>query len=735
MKLPFLSKKQDAREFFLALLLTPGEVRSILFEKMPSGLLILGTSTQEFAEHLDSLTSDKLLELSDLVISEVEQKLPDGGSFEKVIFSVPHSWIFEGKIIKDHLSKLKSLCEALKLAPVGFIVSIEAVIAYLHKKEGLPVTAVLVEVSAKHVTLTLVKNGTILHVFESVIDKNVLTTVEKLLASQQDLDVLPSKIILLNYEHAKKIQQSFLSHVWPKSIQFLHIPQVEVLDTEVEAQAVISGVATQMGFNTSPDVDLKTMASRETPLEIPLDEKSESADSAPEFAGENVGFFKEIDVLKKETLDVAEEVVPEGNIQKIYEAPKEKAEDNALVTASHFPKMSLPPISFNFLSKNPMHILPRGKSFLLYPILAVLLFIAVIVSYYYFFEKVQVVLFLDKKSVNKELTVTFSRDKQTSGENLILHVNSISTQETGKEDTTATGKKETGDKAKGEVTIYNKTDSPKIFAKGTQLTGPNSLVFDLTEDVKVASTSSFSTTFSNEKGNVTADKFGKEYNLPSASNFQFKDAATADFFAKNESAFSGGTKKDITVVSAEDLASLQSQTIKSLSQKAVQDSEVKKASGAEILSLPLEYSFDDKSFSKKEGDEATNVSLTATITYILGSYKKSDLVSLAKGATQKDAPSDYTYSGKDSEIKVADISQDKDGVVSGKLVFSSVFLPQVSPATFPSEIAGKSIERANQIIQVKGVTDDQILFLRSLPFFPKLLPFNHGNIQVVTKTQ
>src|ERR1035437_266397 len=116
MKLPFLSKKQEEKEFFLALLLSPGEIRSILFEKTVGGLLILGTYTQEFSEHLNTLTQEKLIELSDVVISEVEQKLPEGGSFEKVIFSVPYGWVSEGKIIKDHLAKLKSLCEALKLS-------------------------------------------------------------------------------------------------------------------------------------------------------------------------------------------------------------------------------------------------------------------------------------------------------------------------------------------------------------------------------------------------------------------------------------------------------------------------------------------------------------------------------------------------------------------------------------------------------------------------------------------
>lgn len=748
MNLPFLSKKEPKKEFFLALLLSPGEVRSILFEKASSGLLILGTYTREFSEHLDVLTGEKLIELSDEVISEAEQKLSDGGNLEKVIFSVPYTWISEAKIIKEHLAKLKSLCEALRLSPVGFIVSVEAVIAYLHKKEGLPVTAILVELSQKHVSLTIVKNGTILNVYTHEIEKDTLSTVEKLLATQEDLEVLPSKIILLNYKHAKKIQQSFLSHTWPKSIQFLHLPQVEVLDTQVEAQAVISGVATQMGFNVLPEMDISSINAQKTPVEIlPDGEKNEEKLDSPkeeaekvregkdmaEFTGEKAGFFKEVDVLKQRSME-AEEVPPSSNVDNGEEVPPTQEEERRLIPVPPFSKVSFPHVSFGFLSKLAPSPFSRGKSAFMYPILAVLLFIMVLVGYYYFFEKAQVILFLDKKNVNKELQVSFSRDKVTSGADSVVHVKAITTQQSGKEEAPATGKKETGDKAKGEVTILSSLDKETVVEKGTVLTSSNSLKFTLDSDVKIASSSGISDVKS-AKGKVTATDIGKQYNLPSGSKFAVADFDSSSVEAKNENAFSGGTKKDITVVSAADMSSLQSKVVKSLSQEAVLEEKAKKPEDSEILSFPLEFSVDQKSFSKKEGEEASKFSFSATITYVLGLYKKSDLIVLAKEVSQKDAPSDYSYSGKDSEISVKDVSQDKSGEVFGKLVFSSVFLPRISVETFSGEILGKSIDKAEQLIQVKGVQDDQILFIRSLPFFPKLLPFNKNNIEIVTKIQ
>lgn len=764
MKLPFLSKKKDGKEYFLALLFSSNDVKSLLFEKTGESLLIIAAKKEEFEEPLDLLTSERLIELSDIVISSVEEALPEASLLDKTIFAVPHRWVVDGKIIKEELMKLKSLCEALHLTPVGFIVSIEAIIAYLHKKQGVPVTAIFVEIGKKHVTLSIAKNGTVLLVEDQEIEKSPIETVEKILSSQEVLDVLPSKIILLNFEHAKKTQQTFLSHSWGKNLSFLHIPQVEVLDTEIESQAVISGVAAQMGFAMLPDMDLSHLEKHDAPVTVASDQTHGDSNPEPEkdetidgtdtseestheplkddteeiFNGENVGFLKEVDILKKDEAEEKTEEQPEANIsepQQVQHAVSTQELTHVMPEGGlpHFSKPNLPHISFQF-PKISIPGLKGGKSSFMYPALAVILFIGLIVGYYFFFEKVQVEAYLDKKDIHKELSVSFSKDGQTASKDAIIHMDVVDIKTDGKEEQSATGKKTTGEKAAGVVTLYNKTDSPKTFSKGTSLQGPNNLIFNLTDDVKVASTSSFSTTFSSTDAKVTADTFGKEYNLPSASNFQVKGESTSDYFGKNSNAFTGGTKKDITVVSVDDVASLQEKILDTLSKKAVSDAISKEGSSMGILPVPVDYTFDEKAYSKKAGDAADTVSLSASITFQLGSYKKDDLVEFVKAETAKDVPSDYTYSGKDSEIKIQN-AKETDGKISGKLVFSSVFLPHVDTDGVRAKIAGKSFDKANSLIQTDGVTDDRITFTRSLPFFPKILPFNKNNIVIVEKTQ
>ena len=88
--------------------------------------------------------------ISDKAISFVEGSLPEKSSVEKTIFSVPYDWVEEGKIKKEHLVKLKKVCEDLGLVPIGYLMTIEAIVHFLQKSEGAPVSAVFIETAQKH---------------------------------------------------------------------------------------------------------------------------------------------------------------------------------------------------------------------------------------------------------------------------------------------------------------------------------------------------------------------------------------------------------------------------------------------------------------------------------------------------------------------------------------------------------------------------------------------------------
>ncbi len=81
------------------------------------------------------------------------------------------------------------------------------------------------------------------------------------------------------------------------------------------------------------------------------------------------------------------------------------------------------------------------------------------------------------------------------------------------------------------------------------------------------------------------------------------------------------------------------------------------------------------------------------------------------------------------------VSKDDDGVVSGKLTLNSVYLPHIDSSQFASKLTGKSQNKVADIVGGDGVSNTDVVFNRSLPFMPKILPFNKSNVIVVTKKE
>lgn len=751
MNLPFLKKKEEVKEYFLVLLLSTGKIGALLFEKTGSSLSILGKKEEIIDRPLDTLESNKLIESSDIVISDVESGLPEGFHLEKTIFALPQRWVIDGKIKKDHLLSLKRVCESLELTPVGFIVSIEALSSHLYKMEGAPITAIFIEIGEKIVTVSIVKNGTLLFTEESEINESPVKAVEEILLTQEITEVLPAKIILLNFDKAKDIQQEFLAHSWNKQLPFLHIPQVTVLSPEIESQAIITGVASQMGFEHVGGV----IVSKKSPVEAVEEEQevknvqpqedemtenevtpeldghdNNAPETSLEFSGENVGFFKETDVRLKNTSEPklesnVEPVINDRSGERLEESEQLTSETAIAVNtmkSSLFSRIRIPQVP------SLAGIIPSGNKFYLYPILVVILLVVLGILYYVVFEKATVTIYLEKNVITKDMPITFSTDSSSSVEKGILRLETREITIEGEESKKATGVKKTGEKAKGEITIYNKTESKKVLPKGAVLVGPNNLTFTLVEEVSIASTSSFSTSFSSAKGKVESSDFGKENNLPSGTNFSFENTSTSDIFAKNDSAFSGGTSKEITVVSKEDLTILENSLVSELTKDAMAKAASEKDTEEDILDNPLSFSFESKTYSKKEGDEASDVKLTGSIVFDVGVYKKSDLLSFAKEATL-DKAGTGEFSEKESQVSVKDIS-DEDGEISATFVFSSVYLPKVETSDLSGKIAGKNSDRTYEILEIEGVQDIKVEFTRSIPFFPKILPFNKNNITI-----
>lgn len=773
-----LRKKKIERDFYLSLLLKPHKAAAILFEKTESSLVIISTKEVPLEADLDSLSDDELVQIMDTVTSSVEGALPENDSVEKTIFSIPHAWQTEGKISKENLTKLKKICDSLELKAIGFIVSVEAVVKFMQKKDGVPIKAIFVEHTSNQAIVYIVENSNIVQVHSSEVGDDFVKTVEELLEAA-NLDSLPTKIILHDYEGAESLQQEFLNHEWKDELNFLHVPQVLVLEKGFENEAVINGVASQMGFEVLQDIK----AGVEVDEDGYIKEKEESDIELA--TAEEFGFSasdQEIDSISEEAVSADDEIIEKTDSQIIKDELESNESKVTLEDSPHDnlrePVINEPLINESIEDSKPEEEL-KGKNqvsspspvdnrttlvdklkeltpvvflndlfkggaksvfskalnlrFGLFLIAFILIITFLSYAYYNWYLQTEIVVFSDSQVVQTEEDVILAEDNNTSYLQKVINLATLTESVDISAQQKATGKKETGEKATGEVTIYNKTERPVTLEKGTTISS-NDLDFVTLAEIKIASTSSFATDFSSQKVKVEASKFGKEYNLPSNSNFTVAGRPTSSLIAKNSTAFSGGSTKELTVISAKDIESLRKSSENGSLDKALSAVKSKVNGNALLIDSPISVELNDEKISGKEGQEASSVSLSGKLVYTFGTYTKDDMIDFVYQLAKSEVPDGYAFLEDKSQVRLLDIKSDKDEVTA-KLSVEAVFAPNIEVSKLLGEIKGKNLDDVKkQIEQLKGVSDVTVRSKNKLPLFPSLLPFNAKNIKVTLKT-
>src|ERR1035437_10282255 len=193
--LPNLSKKVQA-EYYLALVLRNERATSILFSKTGSKIKYLGHGEEDVETPIEDATTEQFLEVLDKSITQAETVLPDNIETKKTIFGLKETWIENNKIKKEYLEKLKKASDELGLNPIGFLVSAESIVNLVQKDEGAPVTAILVEMGQRFITVSLIKSGRIAESKSSEIHESAPNTVDTLLKHFQAADVMPARVII-----------------------------------------------------------------------------------------------------------------------------------------------------------------------------------------------------------------------------------------------------------------------------------------------------------------------------------------------------------------------------------------------------------------------------------------------------------------------------------------------------------------------------------------------------------
>lgn len=401
-------------------------------------------------------------------------------------------------------------------------------------------------------------------------------------------------------------------------------------------------------------------------------------------------------------------------------------------------KFSLPTVSFEGLKNVPriFSAMPRIKGGLL-PIIGGIIVLA-LVGYgaYYMLPKATVTVLVASISVDESTAVTVDPKATTAdpGHKIIpgkTQEKSVS----GEKTIAITGKKNIGDPAKGTVTIYNKVTSSKSFPKGTVLT-TGGIAFTLDGDVSVASASESigSITFGKTTANVTAKEIGPNGNVTASSEFTFANVSASSVSARNEAAFTGGTSKQVTVVSRADQEALVKALTDELVGQAKQQLLTGGATGDRLIDSTIKTEVAEKVFDRELDQEAKELHGKVTIKVSGISVSDSDIQAVLSALVEEKVPAGYRLAPEQINVTTSNEVVKKDGTITMTAKLTSVSLPQVDTDGLKTKLVGKKISEATQILRsTKGVAGAEYRFTLSPTV--SMLPINSNNINITVMVQ
>jgi hypothetical protein len=741
-----IGKKEEKEEYFFALVISSGKVRGAIWTVEKEKTKVVATGAAEpWSEEAD------LLNAIDTTLSNASENFsPPGEAVKepnKIIFGLPESWVEEERIIPEKLGILKEVSQKLDLKPVGFVVITEAITHQLKINEGIPPTAILLGLEKKEARISLVNLGKIEAMTLVKRSQDLGADVAEGLSRLRKKDSFPARIFLYDAgEDLGKAKEELLAYSWPSF--FLHLPKIEILPADFDIQAVaLSGgreVAKAAGIKVlEPEPKKEKEGGEETfSSEEELEKKEE-----PDF-----GFVKGKDVVEEELPETKPEPKVEVSAAEepgVVTPPKEKVVPPSFpekrfsifkMPKIDFSKLALPKINFSKLMTLLSLSRFKERTPLVIGLALGLVFIVggIAIAAYWYLPRAEVVLFVEPKVLEKEFEIKLDPELSAAEPaNLALPADLVEAEIEGEKTIETTGTKLIGDPAKGEVTIFNRTEGSKEFTAGTVISGPGDLDFSLDDDVTVASESA-GPDYTKIPGKatvaVTAVKIGTEGNLAADSEFSIADFSTADYIAKNESAFTGGTSREVAVVSEEDQENLLSALTEELKQKAVGELSQTLSPDTKLLEESLEVLVVRKNYSQEIDEEADQLTLSLNSKISALAYKEEDFKNLIEDQIRETIPSGFEFKREESEISFELIDVEEDGSARFTSVLKANLLPKLNLEEIKKNLAGKYPELGELYLDnLPNVVGFEAKITPHLPRRLETFPRLARNIQIETK--
>ncbi len=397
------------------------------------------------------------------------------------------------------------------------------------------------------------------------------------------------------------------------------------------------------------------------------------------------------------------------------------------------------------INKLQVSLAAKGVAAVLTVIVGVGVFLAVLFSLFNYSHKAVVRITVVPEGVVKNFAVVASpKLEEVDAIHKIIPAQLVTIKEVGSESTKATGSQVVGERATGVVTIYNKTDEAKQFAKGDKITlvhtADDIRNFYLEESVSVnkreititeSSPGNELAEFVSGKSEVSviAEQIGEEYNLKEGETFTIADLPISSFVVQNDNSFKGGSKKEVIAVAAEDLTRLESSLQESLSNtslKRLQD-EVK---DVVVHEGAIEIKVLSRNYDQQVGATAAEVTLTMEVEALAYTYDSEDLQQLLEDALGGHVPDRFVLSGEEQQIDIEGVLV-KNGELNFYAKVTGLAIPKLDDDKIKEDIKGKREDAVyGYLTSLSNVASVNIVLSPRLPKSLQRFPSDVSKITV-----
>jgi len=365
--------------------------------------------------------------------------------------------------------------------------------------------------------------------------------------------------------------------------------------------------------------------------------------------------------------------------------------------------------------------LPKIKLPFIVPIVGILVLVIGLFAAYWNLPKAKVDLSISPRNLQSQFDLTADQF--------------IETTVSADKSTPATGTKLVGDKAVGQVTVYNNTDAVRSFPSGTIITSPSGLKFTFDSAIQIASASGTAILPVSGKATVkvTAAQVGSDSNLSAGTIFKVGSFSSLDYSSTNETAFNGGSSRQVQAISKNDQTKLRTELTVTLKDQAIQKLQEQVSTSQILIPESTQTTIQSEDFNYTIDEAADQLTLKLSVKAKALVLIRSELDQRVANEVKTQVPSGFALSGSPTysfTVKKVDKTS-----TSLSAAVSSPILPQLNPDLVAKNISGKTLDTAKEYLStLPDIKAIDITFQPDFIRLFKVLPHIFTNITVTIKS-